>query len=84
MRSLNSSFIITWNVAGEFMRPKEHDEWFKHATVGLKAAFHSSPDGCERCYTPIECPNLVKIRASFEFVYDIGDERKGVLVLDHE
>ena len=63
---------------------KEYDKWFKHAMIG----FEGSLPFITRTYVDIIIPplnvKLGKYVSIFEFVDDVGDEREGILVLDHE
>ena len=63
---------------------KEHDERFKHATVGFKGSFPLVARTDADVVIPPSDVKLGKDSSILEFVDDIRDERKGVLVLDHE
>jgi len=63
---------------------KEHDERFKHATVGFEGSFPLVARTDANVVIPPSDVELCEDTSIFEFVDDVGDERERVLVLDRE
>ena len=56
--SVNIAFIMVWNVAGEFVRPKNMTLGSNRPWFVMKAAFHSSPSLMRTLLYPHRMSNL--------------------------
>src|SRR5713101_5708436 len=60
IRSLNTSFIMAWKVAGELVKPKNITQGSNMPWLVLNVAFHSSPSLIRTLLYPQWTSNLVK------------------------
>src|SRR5258705_12413060 len=65
-------------------KTEKHDERFKHPTIGFEGGFPFIPFLDSNVIVPPMDIELTEDLCVFKFVRDIGNEWKGVLVLDRE